>query len=172
MKNLYTAGALILIVFALSIRSTGYAFSKVETGGREDSGRNLITVMTTMDAPQVCGGINFTSQAQVDAFPATYDCSDIIGNISISGADITNVDSLASLRSISGSLAISYNPRLINLNGLRGITSVTTLIIRANSLLTSLNGLQGLTSLSTVLEVVGNSNLTKLDGLSGLSIFG
>src|SRR5258706_14248371 len=114
-----------LIVLALF--STGSTRSIVGPGSREDSGRNLITAKTTMDAPQVCGGINFTSQAQVDAFPATYDCSDILGDISISGADITNVDSLASLRSISGSLTISYNPRLTSLNGLRGITSVTTL---------------------------------------------
>src|SRR5258708_6181938 len=132
MKNLYTAGALILIVFAISIRSTGYAFSKVETGGREDSGKNSLPAKTTIDAPQVCGGINFTSQAQIDAFPATYDCSDIIGNISISGADITNVDSLASLRSISGSFTIRYNPKLTSLNGLRGITSVAGLEVRAN----------------------------------------
>src|SRR5260221_12420707 len=146
MIKLHKIGLRMLIVFALCFLSTENAFSKVGTGGRDGSGKNSIPTRTTAEAPQVCGGINLTSQAQVDAFPATYDCSDIIGNISISGADITNVDSLASLRSISGSLAISYNPRLINLNGLRGITSVTTLIIRANSLLTSLNGLQGLTS--------------------------
>src|SRR5260221_12461135 len=157
-------------MIVLALFSTGNTRSIVGPGSREDSGRNLITVMTTMDAPQVCGGINFTSQAQVDAFPATYDCSDIIGNISISGADITNVDSLASLRTISGSLTISNNPRLTNLNGLRGITSVTTLIIRANSLLTSVNGFQGLTPLSTELEKLGTHNLTNLDVFSGLRL--
>src|SRR5882757_9435516 len=95
----YTGGLRMLIVLSLYIPSAGNVFSNVKPGGREDSGKSSIPKKTIVDAPEVCGDINFTSQAQVDAFPATYNCSDIIGTLSISGPDITNVDSLASLRS-------------------------------------------------------------------------
>jgi len=113
MIKLHKIGLRMLIVFALYFLSTENALSKVGTSGRDGSGKNSIPSRTTAEAPQVCGGINFTSQAQVDAFPATYDCSDIIGNISISGADITNVDSLASLRSHKATCIASRPMKLI-----------------------------------------------------------
>jgi len=168
----YTVGLRMLIGLSLCMPSAGNVFSNVKPGGREDSGKISIPKKTTVDAPHVCGDINLTSQAQVDAFPATYDCSDITGTLSISGPDITNVDSLASLRSISSTLTINYNPKLTNLNGLRGITSISGLVIRSNPVLTNLNGLQGITSSNTGLEIVDNGNLANLDGLSGLSYVG
>src|SRR5258706_7150501 len=126
MKDQYKAGLSMLIVLALSIGATGNRRSKVDT---ENSDRNLILASTRVQTPEVCGSINFTSQAQVDAFPSAYDCSDIIGNISISVTDITNLDSLTRLRSITGTLDIRVNPRLTNLHGLRGITSTGMLVI-------------------------------------------
>ena len=172
MLKQYTVGLRMLIALSLCIPSAGNVFSNLKPGAREESGKGSIPKKTTLDAPPVCGDINLTSQAQVNAFPATYACSDIIGSLSISGLDITNVDSLASLRSISSTLTISYNPRLTNLNGLRGITSISGLVIRANPILTNLNGLQGITSSNTGLEIVDNGNLANLDGLSGLSNVG
>src|SRR6478735_3552121 len=93
---------------------------------------------------QCAGPIILTSQAEVNAFPATYSCTEISGDLSISGSDIINLDSLYRLTRINGILTIGYNTQLSNVDGLSALTSVgislngfTSIVITANPALIS-----------------------------------
>src|SRR5258706_9600821 len=151
MMNLNKVELPALIVLALV--STGNTRSIVGPGSREDSARNLITA-AAVQAPAGCNGnIALTSQAQVDAFPATYGCSVITGTLSISGSDITNLDSLYSITRIDGNpgnLSVTGNPMLKNINGLSSLSYVGYgwVYISDNPSLTNLKGLSSLTQIS------------------------
>ncbi len=116
------------------------------------------------------GDFTFTTQAEIDAFGATYGhCTEIPGNVLIQGGDITNLDGLSALESIGGNLIIRNNSQLTNLDGLSNLTEIGgNLIIRNNSQLTNLDGLSNLTEIGGDLDIYNNSQLTNLDGLSAL----
>jgi hypothetical protein len=151
---------------------------------------------------QCAGDLTLSTQAEVDAFPATHSCSEIIGTLTISGSDITNLDSLYLLARV-GKLAILSNANLSNIDGLSGLTyaggvpggdpfSVTisgnTVLSSLHGLsslqnigkglliggngITSLNGLNNLTSTGGVIQIDGNPSLVNLDGLNSLTSTG
>ncbi|MCF6170523.1 MAG: T9SS type A sorting domain-containing protein [Bacteroidales bacterium] len=69
-------------------------------------------------------GITFTTQAQIDDFPSNYPgCTEILGDVTIDGWDISNLDSLYSLTAFQGNLTIKYTS-LPNLIGLGNVTNV------------------------------------------------
>ena len=92
------------------------------------------------------GSVSFTTQAEIDAWPACY--TSVTGELSVHGADITNVD------------------------GLSNLASVWALVAFNNDLLTDLAGLSGLTSVEEYFYIESNSALTSLDGLSNLASVG
>lgn len=118
--------------------------------------------------------INFTSQAQIDAFPTNYPgCTTIEGSVIINGADITNLNGLSAIISIGGGLSINGNDVLTDLSGLDGLISIGGgLLIGHNPALTSLNGLEALTDLEGALYVQFNDALTNMSGLDGLASIG
>jgi hypothetical protein len=76
-------------------------------------------------APLPCEGtIILASQADVDAFPTTYGCSVINGNLLVSGPDIVNLDGLDSVTRINGGLTLDSNPGLVTGAGLRQLQFV------------------------------------------------
>ena len=118
-------------------------------------------------------GITFSTQTEIDDFHLLNpDCSEIEGDLTISGDDITNVDSLLSVTSIGGDLSIRYNTDLSSLEGLSNLNQLGgNLILRNNYSLTSFTGLEGIN------EVFGNCGvayntpfLTNLSGLDGIKI--
>ncbi len=119
--------------------------------------------------------IDLSTQQQVDDFATTYDvvnCS-FDGGILIRDSDITNIDGLATLTSIGGSLTIRSNNVLTDLNGLSSLTSVRgNLGIVGNTLLTDLNGLAALTSVGGILLIQSSPSLTDVNGLSALTSIG
>ena len=116
------------------------------------------------------GGINFTSQAQIDAFPSNYPtCTHITGPVSISGSSIQNLDGLAQVSSMGNQLYIGNNPLLDDISGLSNLNSVNfILVVSENPSLTSLNGLQNLNSIHS-LNIYYNNALSGLDELSGIT---
>lgn len=83
-------------------------------------------------------GFTFSSQQDIDAFPAIYpNCTKISGDVTISGANISTLDSLKVLTSIDGELKIFGNDNLSSLYGLRNLSanSITQLSIYNNPLL-------------------------------------
>jgi hypothetical protein len=176
----YKVGLRILIAIALSIPSKGNAFSKGETGGWEDSGKNSNPKNANVQTPATCGSITLTTQAEVDAFPSTYGCGEVTGLLLIAGFDdITNLDSLISLRTV-GSILIRDNDKLTNLDGLSGLTRVGFCDFCGHSGLSilrnpELSDIQGLTSLHRVdgnLVISSNAKLSNLAGINGVTSVG
>jgi hypothetical protein len=119
-------------------------------------------------------GITFSTQAQIDSFHTNYpNCTQIEGDVTISGNDITNLNGLSVLTYIGGYLEINSNPALTSLSGLDNITSFgNDLYIEYNNLLTNLSGLDNVTSIGTDLSIVDNNNLGSLTGLNSLISIG
>ncbi len=118
--------------------------------------------------------VSFTSQAQINAFPTNYSgCTNMPFTIDISGADITNLNGLSQLTSLTGNLRIHGNPILTNLNGLGNIHSaIVGLDIYDNPLLASISALGGITSTGGSLRLENNTSLTSLTGLGSITSIG
>jgi len=116
-------------------------------------------------------GIIFTTQAHIDSFQVNYpNCTQIEGNVTISGSNITNLNGLSIVTSIEGKLQISDNASLNSLTGLESLTSIGGNIeLESNDTLTSLTGLEGLTSIGGDLYISDNNALNSLNGLEGLT---
>ena len=93
-------------------------------------------------------------------------------SIGLSGTDITDLDSLIFLQSLTGHLIIDGT----NITSLRGLDNLTridgNLIIQNNSMLTSLEGLGALTNVGRHVIIRDNGVLTSLAGLAALTSIG
>ena len=77
---------------------------------------------------QTCGVIHqdivLNSQAQVDAFPASFPgCTRLLGGLRVEGSNITNVDGLINIQTVDQSIWIVNNPLLSNLSGFANLTT-------------------------------------------------
>ena len=117
------------------------------------------------------GHYYFNSQADIDNFQSNYPgCTQLEGDVYISGNDIVNLNGLSVVISIGGSLSIIYNNGLNSLSGLDNLNSIGgNLSIYFNQALTSLTGLEGLTSVGGNLKIYKNDALTSFTGLEGLT---
>src|SRR5690606_15814510 len=119
------------------------------------------------------GFVSLTSQADIDAFAINYpNCTEISGDLQISGSDITDLSPLSILTSVGGYLEISSNSNLTDLEGLSNLTSVGGFLYISSNSITNLDGLSNLTSVGGNLYIYNNSNLTNLNGLSNLTSVG
>ncbi|MBE0662663.1 MAG: T9SS type A sorting domain-containing protein [Bacteroidales bacterium] len=131
-----------------------------------------------MGADEVQGclasGITFSTQEQIDNFQGNYSgCADILGDILIEGNNITNLNGLNALHSITGNLTIMYNPNLSNLAGLNNLETIGGyLYIIDNPSLSSLTGLEGLVSTGAWVQIMHNNLLTNFSGLNNLQTVG
>ena len=115
-------------------------------------------------------GITFTTQAEIDNFQTNHpNCTEIEGDVTISGNDITNLNGLNILTAIGESFFIGHNDALINLTELENLTSIGGyLIIWANDALTSLAGMDNVTSIGGDIMIENNDALTSLAGLDNI----
>lgn len=140
-------------------------------------------------------GITFSSQPQINNFQSQYpNCTEVGGDMIITGANITNLNGLTSIISIEGSLVIECNPELTGLSGLNnlvyiggdlhveenllitnfiGLTKLNhvggNIIIENNPAMTNLAGLQGLTAIPGMLWIDHNNHLFNLTGLNNVT---
>lgn len=124
--------------------------------------------------PCLPGGITFSNQAAIDSFQNNYpNCSEIEGNVSITGNDIKNLLGLNYLTKINGDLSIYVTDSLVNLTGLNGITSIGgALTLSSNLQLTNLIGLNGVKSIGSYMIVLYHHNLIDFSGLDSLTTIG
>ncbi len=107
-------------------------------------------------------GITFSIQAQIDNFQSNYpNCTEIEGDVEISGNNILSLDGLLVLTSIGGFLNIHDNPNLTSLSGLDSISagSIDSLFIVNNSSLSDCavkSVCDYLASPNAVVEIHGN----------------
>jgi hypothetical protein len=115
-------------------------------------------------------GITFSTQSQIDSFPLNYpNCTEIEGDVTINGDDISSLDALNLITNINGDVKI-ISCALTNLSGLEGLSSIGGDLITLVGL-SSLSGLEELTLIGGNLRILG-SNLTSLSGLEGLTFIG
>ncbi|MCB0528154.1 MAG: T9SS type A sorting domain-containing protein [Saprospiraceae bacterium] len=129
---------------------------------------------------QVCYGqcpvapVLLSNQNAVDNFPTDYPgCTNPAVLITVTGANITNLDGLNGIISTDNSLIIRDNPSLLSLSGLSNLTSIAVeLKIEDNALITSLAGLESLNWLGGHLSIQGNTQLTTLNGIGPIPSLG
>jgi len=118
------------------------------------------------------GDITFSTQAAIDAFRDS-DCTEITGNVTIRGNDITNLEGLENIKSIGGFLNIRSNNGLLSLRGLENLRSIRGyLIIVYNNQLESLHGLENLISIRGDFYIGYHEQLASLSGLERLENIG
>ncbi len=133
-----------------------------------------------LQAQTFVGNIYLSTQAEVTAFPATYGPVQVLyGNLIIGGgmdstfSDISDLNGLASIHQIWGSLLVVRNAPLQSLHGLEALDTIDNdLAIIANPQLKNLHGLDELRRISHTLLVENNSALQHLAGLENLHYTG
>ncbi len=120
--------------------------------------------------------ITLASQADVDNFATNYPgCTSSATAVvmTITGADIVNLNGLSGITYWGGGIKIMNNPMLNDVTGLSNLTSIgangssfSGLIVEGNPLLPNLNGLNAVTTINGQLEIVNNAVLTNFDALS------
>lgn len=148
------------------------------------------------------GGINIVTQAEADQFGVDYpNCTVINGVLSIGQntgtTDIVDLSALANITNVTGTINISNNAFLPNVDALSNLTSIGgnlqfygntvlqnidglsvveqiggTITIDNNSNLQNLDGLNAVTQIGGAIVIINNSNLQNLDGLSALQSTG
>lgn len=119
------------------------------------------------------------SAIEIDSAEALADlaaagCSTLDGNLSITAPEITDVEGLETIQTITGDLEILSTDSLESLQGLDNLGSVGgSLIISANEALSDLSALAALSEVgaegAAALVVVDNAMLATLEGLAGVT---
>jgi hypothetical protein len=120
------------------------------------------------------GNYYFTCQHDIDQFQSDYpDCTELNGNVEISGENITDLQGLIELTSIEGGLDIGSNDSLMSCTGLLGLHSIGgSLRIHNNNSLFSLSGLESLASVGYYLSIWKNDSLSDISSLLELTSLG
>jgi len=116
-------------------------------------------------------GITFSTQEQIDNFQTDNPgCTEIEGNVLISGSNIVNLTGLSSIVTIKGELLISDNNILTTLDGLNSLDSIEgTLAIISNDQLTDITSLTNVVSIGGNLAIGWNYSLNNIFGLDNIS---
>jgi hypothetical protein len=88
------------------------------------------------------------------------------GSITIAfNPELQNVDGLLGLTEISSYIHISNNTSLLNIDGLANLESIQYLLIRNNNSITDINALRNTMFIANEIIITGNSDLTDFCGL-------
>ncbi len=114
--------------------------------------------------------ILFNTQESVDRFHLDYPgCSEIEGNVKITGIDITNLNGLDMLTSVGGDLSIGNNYNMISLDGLNSLAYVGgNLNIHDSYTLVDISGLESLGQVGGNFTMHLINHLESLHGLENL----
>ena len=145
-------------------------------GNNEDDDDDGDGVPDSQDnLPLDCDGtenqVSLQTQADVDNI-FWSGCESIRGGLYIGGANITSLDGLLNVKTISQGLEIYRASSISNLNGLRNVSALNGRIFIFQTSLTDLDGLDGLVSSSEDIEIRANDSLVSLKGLSNLENIG
>jgi hypothetical protein len=131
----------------------------------------LAIVSQVYSQPCLPDGIGFGTQADVDNFKSNHPgCTDIGGDVTIVGPDITNLNGLLGIKSIAGTLNFNECASLPNLKGLDSLNEIGgDISFISNQGLINLEGLENLKTIGGIyVDFTGNNNLINLEGLEGL----
>jgi len=130
----------------------------------------VVVFLPTILQSQCPTSIFFSTQAEIDNFPIEYPyCEEILGEVQITGDNITNLNGLSSLTSIGGGLTIWYTGNLVDLSGLENLAEVDALVLSENDALTSISSLSNLSQIQSWITIIENPNLNSLSGLEQIT---
>lgn len=115
-------------------------------------------------AAVACRGGTLRSAADAEPYST---CDNVTGDLHIAQSTLTSLDALRRLRSVSGTLEIAGNAKLVDVRGLGQLVHVGALDVHGNQDLDSLSGLEKLRSAASV-RIADNAELENLEGLEGL----
>lgn len=120
------------------------------------------------------GNYYLNSQEDIDNFQEDYwECTELQGNLTISGSNITNLNNLNVITSIGNDLRVENNTQLTKLTGLDSLTYIGgTLKLYMNPTLINITALKQLTHLGFDLNVSSNAGLTLLNAFTNLHHIG
>lgn len=143
-------------------------------------------------------GLAFSAQSQIDQFAAVnVGCKKLIGNLTILGKNIKNLDGLSQITEVEGDIYITSCDSIINIDGLKNIQKVGGAIriqnnpqlmsigfqhlrhakgdffyISSNPKIKSLSGMNRLDSISGIFQIWNQDSITSLTGLDSLTFVG
>jgi len=119
-------------------------------------------------------GISFTNQAQIDSFAVNYPgCTEIEGNVQISGDEIINLNGLQTITAIGGNIEFSQINSLLSFEGLGNLSHVGgSFSFFWTENVFGLSGFAQLDSIEGDLFIYGNYDLINFEGLNNLSTIG
>jgi hypothetical protein len=125
------------------------------------------TLEDILNCERICeGDVILSSQAEVDAF----NCTKVTGNLTVIGADITNLNGLSLLREVYGHLRIE-NVNATSLDGLSHLDSIGRAFLVMNN--PSLRLVVGRSfSVHEGIEISYNANLHQISGFNTLKKVG
>lgn len=141
---------------------------------------STITIAQCPDPDNSAGVNNFTTQTEIDNFIIDYpNCTELTVFVNIYDEEnttdpITNLNGLANLQRIDGSIKIYDTSQLTDLTGLSGLTEITRGIsIFDNTGLESLDGIENLTGIGTGegfsnIYIYNNTVLTNINALQNV----
>lgn len=129
--------------------------------------------ITTPELICPVGDVSFNSQQELNDFALNFpNCTEIAGNLIISGTDIVDLSPLSNIATVQGNLGIN-GTFLTSLTGLSNVSTIGgTFGIVFNDLLTSVEGLSNLQSVGNDFRVVSNESLSIIDDLGQLNYVG
>ncbi|HOY29622.1 MAG TPA: hypothetical protein PLR96_11650 [Flavobacteriales bacterium] len=115
-------------------------------------------------------GITFADQASIDGFATAHPgCTTIVGEVTITGNGITDLDGLSTITAMPAGLSLLNCGALADITGLDAMTSVGYLNINNCDQLVDLSGLGSITTIDGFLLVQNNAVLEDLNGLGAVS---
>jgi hypothetical protein len=114
---------------------------------------------------RTCPGGTVTRRLELEAFAG---CKAILGDLTVTGTELTDLAPLARLTRISGKLELSHNPQLRSVSGLERLKRAGSVRLLDNPHLSSLKSLSRLSHLDH-LEITGAPALRSSSGLEGLT---
>jgi len=128
--------------------------------------RSVEEILNVCDeAPCDITDLVLTTQQEVDVFPTTYSSCTTLGSLTISGMDISRLDSLYTIRRVDGPINIS-NTSIDYIEGLMDVEFATDITIENNQLLRSIRGFENINSLSGTLTIRNNDALEDNSGVN------
>ncbi len=131
----------------------------------------IFVIFSTLSGQaQVCiGNITLETQSDVDNFNIDYpSCTELEGNLLITGSDITDISPLAQLDKVIGNFEIINCQNLLSINDTQ-LNVIGNVRIIENESLNEINGFNSTDSLKT-LNIFKNTALSIVAGFDGLRV--
>jgi hypothetical protein len=148
-----------------STRSVAYLTAVLALAANACSARDARPVLA-VSAPVECLGGTVKSDDDAARYAG---CETVVGDLRISSSDLTELSAFSQVRSVTGSVVISNNTKLISLAGLKGLERAHSVQIENNPLVCGYFGvLPGLEHVDAPMVLRSNRGLSTREAREAL----